>query len=162
VPAVVGVDVLLVSNVTAAWPAGLGATVVAVACCRVANDSFEPPLPLGGTVVVGAGAGATVVLVVAGAAVVGGVVVATGAGTLLADVPWVPVAPADPVAGAVSAEAALALRTRKRPARNAKDAAHLRGLTAPILGLVLIRLNETASADWERGGRKPSAGTREV
>ena len=157
-PAVVGVDVLLVSDVTTAWPAGLGATVVAVllADWRTANDGLEPPLPLGGTVV--AGAGATVVLVVAGAAVVGGVAVATGAGALLATVPWVPLAPADPVVGAVSAEAGWLFRTRKRPARSAKDAAHLRGLTASILGGVLIRLNEPPQLTGCAGGVTPPQG----
>jgi hypothetical protein len=137
----------------------LGATVVAVelAAWRTANDGLDPPLPLAGTVVVGAGA--TVVPVVAGAAVVGGVAGATVvAGALLAAVPWVPLAPADPVVGAVSAEAALALRTRKRPARSAKDAAHLRGLTASILGLVLIRLNEPPQLTGGAGGVSPPQG----
>ena len=157
-PAVVGVDVLLVSDVTTAWPAGFGATVVTgvLADWRTANDGFEPPLPLGGTVV--AGAGATVALVVAGAAVVGGVAVATGAGALLATVPWVPVAPADAEVGAVSAEAGWLFRTRKRPARSAKDAAHLRGLTASILGLVLIRLNEPPQLTGCAGGVGPPQG----
>lgn len=86
-PGVDGEVVLLVSVVTEPVEAGAGATVVvgdamAWADWRTASDGFDPPLPLGATVVVGAGA--TVVLVVAGAAVVGGVVVA---GALVAVVP---------------------------------------------------------------------------
>jgi hypothetical protein len=98
-------------------------------------DGLELPDPLTGTVVLGAGL--TVVLVVLGAAVVGGVVDAVVA--LLPAVPWVPVeAPAGSLAGAVCAEAGPACSTRKRPARSAKDATHLRGLTTSILGWVLI------------------------
>lgn len=75
--------------------------------------------------------------VVAGAAVVGVVV----AGTLLAVVPWdwVPAVPEG--AGAVCAEAGRAFSTRKRPARSAKAATHLRGRTSSDLGLLLIGLN---------------------
>ena len=100
------------------------------------RDGFEPPDPLGGTVVA---TGFTVVLVLAGAAVVGGVV-ATVVGLLPADVPEVPVAPSDPGAGAVWAEAGPACSTRKRPARSAKDATHRRGLTTSFLEPVLIGL----------------------
>ena len=103
---VAGAEVLLVSWVTVAVPPGLaagaGAVVVtaALAAWSVDSDGFEPPLPLTATVVVGAGA--TVVLVVAGAAVVGGVVVATVPEAPLAAVPWAPVeAPAGSEAGAV-------------------------------------------------------------
>ncbi len=55
---------------------------VVVIDCRTASDGFEPPDPLTGTVVV---TGWTVVLVVAGAAVVGGE--ATVVGVLPAVVP---------------------------------------------------------------------------
>jgi hypothetical protein len=107
-----------------------------------------------GTVVVGAGAA------VAGAAVVGagagataplwgplGPTVVTG---LAVDVPWDWV-PAAVEAGAVSAEAGPACSTRKRPARSAKDAAHLRGLTTSFLVLALIGLNRPPSLGCERG-----------
>ena len=107
-PVAVGELALLTSVVTVALDAGFAAGAVVgvvvvgagmLACCSVASDGFELPLPLGGAVVVGAGA--AVLLVVAGAAVVGGVVVATVvAGALLAAVPWVPVAPADWEVGA--------------------------------------------------------------
>jgi hypothetical protein len=89
-------------------------------------------------------AGAAVALT--GAAVVGGVAgatVVTGlavAASLLVGVPWDWV-PAAVVAGAVSAEAGPAFSTRKRPARSAKDATHLRGLTTSFLVLELIGLN---------------------
>ena len=83
----------------------------------------------------------------AGAAVVGVVV----AGTLLAVVvpwDWVPAVPEG--AGAVCAEAGRAFSTRKRPARSAKAATHLRGRTSSFLRLLLIgltdRLGEAASA----------------
>ena len=52
---------------------------------RIAIDGLELPDPLTGTVVLGAGAGATVVFVVLGAAVVGGVVDAVA--PLLSPVP---------------------------------------------------------------------------
>jgi hypothetical protein len=86
-PAIVGVVVVLfVSVVTTAWPPGwaigLGA-MFAWADSRAVSDGLEPPDPLGGAVVA---TGFTVVLVVAGAAVVGGVV-ATVVGLLPADVP---------------------------------------------------------------------------
>ena len=45
---------------------------------------------------------------------------------------------AGPEAGAVSAEAGPEGSTRKSPVRSAKAAAHLRGLTASILALVLM------------------------
>jgi hypothetical protein len=116
-----------------------------------------------------AGAGATVVLVVAGAAVVGGVVVATvvaGAALVAApllEVPWVPWAPAGSEAGVVCADAGRALRTRNRPARRAKDAAHLRGLTTSILGLVLIVRNAPPGLGCRREGRRhTSQGRGEV
>jgi len=94
-PAAVGVVVLvlLVSDCTTLGaPTGLGALGalgLAEAAWRTASEGFEPPLPLSATAV---GAGCTVVLV-AGAAVVGGVAGATvvtgallAAGALL-DVP---------------------------------------------------------------------------
>jgi hypothetical protein len=138
---VVGVDgvaVLLVSDfTTAAPPAGAGA-VVEVTDWRTDSGAFEPPLPTEGTVVLGVGA--TVVLM-AGAVVVGGVAGATVVtGALLAAVPWVWV-PAGGEAGADSAEAGRAFSTRKSPARSAKEAAHLRGLTTSVLELLLIGLN---------------------
>ncbi|HET7721432.1 MAG TPA: hypothetical protein VFK43_15805, partial [Acidimicrobiales bacterium] len=133
VPAVVGAVVVLVvsDGFTAADPLGCVGTVVVVAliCWSTASDGFDPPVPVG-TVVVGAAvavAGAAVVGVVAGATVVTG----------LAVVPWDWV-PAAVVAGAVSAEAGPAFSTRKRPARSAKDATHLRGLTTSFLVLELI------------------------
>ena len=79
-PAAVGmvVLVLLVSDCTTlgapAELGALGAPGVAEAVWRTASEGFEPPLPLTGTVAVGAGC--TVVLV-AGAAVVGGAAGAT-------------------------------------------------------------------------------------
>jgi hypothetical protein len=103
---------------------------------RVASDGLELPVPLAGTVVDGAGA-----TVVAGAAVVGGVVVATVVGALPAAVPWVLEVPADPEVGAVSAEAGASLSSRKSPDRSAKAAAHRRGLAPSFLALVLIGLN---------------------
>jgi hypothetical protein len=126
------VVVLVVSGFTAGAATVVGGLVVTVA--RIAIDGFEPPVPLTGTVVVGA-------IVVAGAAVVG-VVVETTAGVVLATVvpwDWVPAAPEG--AGAVSAEAGPAFSTRKRPARSAKAATHLRGRTSSFLGLLLIGLN---------------------
>lgn len=85
-PAVVGGVVLFVSDCTTLGPFDeLGALGV-LAAWSIASEGFEPPLPLGGTVVVGAGC--TVVLVVAGAVVVGGVAGATVVtGALLAAVP---------------------------------------------------------------------------
>ena len=80
----------------------------------------------------GAVAGATVVGEAAGATVVTGL-----AWALLVDVPWDWV-PAGAGAGAVSAEAGPAFSTRKRPARSAKAATHLRGRTSSFLGLLLI------------------------
>jgi len=79
-PAAVGmvVLVLLVSDCTTlgapAELGALGALGLAEAVWRTASEGFEPPLPLTGTVAVGAGC--TVVLV-AGAAVVGGAAGAT-------------------------------------------------------------------------------------
>ena len=152
VPAVVGAVVLVVSDgFTAADPLGCVGTVVVVAviCWSTANDGLEPPVPVG-TVVVGAA------VAVAGAAVVGvaGATVVTG---LAVEVPWDWV-PAAVVAGAVSAEAGPAFRTRKRPARSAKDATHLRGLTTSFLVLALIGLNRPPSLGCERGGRGPPQG----
>ena len=132
VVAAVGEVVLVVSDFATA-----GATVVdgvVVTDWRTASDGFEPPPPLTGTVVVGAGWAA----VVAGAAVVGGAG-ATVVG-VLATVPWDWV-PAAAGAGAVCAEAGRAFSTRKSPARSAKAATHLRGRTSSILGLLLIGLN---------------------
>ena len=110
-----------------------------------------------GTVVVGAVAvaGAAVVGVVAGATVVTGLAV-VGAMVLLG-VPWDWV-PAAVVAGAVSAEAGPACSTRKRPARSAKDKAHLRGLTTSFLVLELIGLNRPPSLGCERGVVGPPQG----
>lgn len=122
----------------------------------MAIDGLELPDPLTGTVVLGAGAGATVVLVVLGAAVVGGVVDAVVA--LLGPVPWVPVAPAGALAGAVSAEAGPAASTRKRPARSARDATHLRGLTTSILGSELIGLQRPPRGLVCAGGVDPPQG----
>ena len=137
VPAV-GEVVLVVSDFTTAGATVVGGVVVTD--WRTASDGFEPPPPLTGTVVVGAGWAA---VVAAGAAVVGGVVVATG--TLLAVVPCVAVpwdwVPAAAGAGTVCAEAGRAFSTRKSPARSAKAATHLRGRTSSILGLLLIGLN---------------------
>ncbi len=85
-PAVVGGVVLLVSDCTTLGPFDELGALDLLAAWRTASEGFEPPLPLGGTVVVGAGC--TVVLVVAGAAVVGGVAGATVVtGALLAAVP---------------------------------------------------------------------------
>jgi hypothetical protein len=158
VPAVVGAVVVLVvsDGFTAADPLGCVGTVVVVAviCWSTANDGLDPPDPEG-TVVVGAAvavAGAAVVGVVAGATVVTGL-----ASVLLVEVPWDWV-PAAVVAGAVSAEAGPAFRTRKRPARSAKDATHLRGLTTSFLVLALIGLNRPPSLGCERGGRRPPQG----
>jgi hypothetical protein len=156
VPAVVGAVVVLVvsDGFTAADPLGCVGTVVVVAviCWSWANDGLEPPVPVG-TVVVGAAvAGAAVVGVVAGATVVTGLAAAVGV-----EVPWDWV-PAAVVAGAVSAEAGPAFRTRKRPARSAKDATHLRGLTTSFLVLALIGLNWPPSLGCERGGRRPPQG----
>ena len=154
VPAVVGAVVVLVvsDGFTAADPLGCVGTVVVVAliCWSSANDGWDPPLPMG-TVVVGAGAA------VAGAAVVGVVAGATVVTGLAVEVPWDWV-PAAVVAGAVSAEAGPAFRTRKRPARSAKDATHLRGLTTSFLVLALIGLNRPPSLGCERGGRRPPQG----
>ncbi len=143
-----GVDgevVPLVGVVTVAVGVGAGATVVVVAATawadwRTASDGFEPPLPPGATVVVGADATVVAVVPVAGAAVVGGVVVASAvAGAALAVVPWVPVwVPAGAVAGAVSAEAGRALSRRNSPPRSAKAATHLRGRTSSFRGLLVI------------------------
>ncbi len=104
--------------------------------------------------VVGAGAvaGATVVGEVAGATVVTGL-----AWALLVDVPWDWV-PAGAEAGAVSAEAGPAFSTRKSPARSAKDATHLRGLTTSFLVLELIGLNRPPSLGCERGDRRAPQG----
>ncbi|MFN2503534.1 MAG: hypothetical protein ABR540_04760 [Acidimicrobiales bacterium] len=167
-PAVNGAVVVLVvsDGFTAADPLGFVGTVVVVAviCWSTASDGLDPPLPVG-TVVVGAAvavAGAAVVGVVAGATVVTGLaVVASLVAALLLEVPWDWV-PAAVGAGAVSAEAGPAFSTRKRPARSAKDATHLRGLTASFLVLELIGLNRPPSLGCGRGGRRPSAGTREV
>ena len=160
VPAVVGAVVVLVvsgaDGFTAADPLGCVGTVVVVAviCLSWAYDGLDPPVPVG-TVVVGAAfavAGAAVVGVVAGATVVTGL-----ASALLVEVPWDWV-PAAVVAGAVSAEAGPELSTRKRPARSAKDATHLRGLTTSFLVLALIGLNRPPSLGCERGGRRPPQG----
>jgi hypothetical protein len=156
-PAVAGVVVTVVPEAgTTVVLVGAG-TVVVTTDCSVASDTIELPLPVG-TVVVGAGA--TVVLT-AGAAVVGGLDGATV--VAVAAVPWVPVwVPAGGEAGAVSAEADPVCSTRKRPARSAKDATHLRGLTTSFLGLVLIGLDEPPRLHCGRGGRKTAAGTRAV
>lgn len=158
VPAAVGAVVVLVvsDGFTAADPLGCVGTVVVVAviCLSTANDGLDPPLPVG-TVVVGAAvavAGAAVVGVVAGATVVTGL-----ASALLVEVPWDWV-PAAVEAGAVSAEAGPAFSTKKRPARSAKDATHLRGLTTSFLVLALIGLNRPPSLGCERGGRGPPQG----
>lgn len=148
---------------TAAAPGETGEVVVDWADCRIANDGFEPPTPLTGTVVVGAGA--TVVAVVAGAAVVGGAAagatVVTGvlpACSLL--IPWAPVwVPAGGEAGAVWAVAGRALSTRRRPARSANDATHRRGLTTSIRTLKLIGLNRPPWLGCVRGTCEVSAGT---
>ena len=151
--AVVGV-VVLVSVVPTDEPLAVASLL---ADSRTASDGFDPPLPVVATVVVGA---ATVVLVAAGAAVVGGVVPTVA---LLGAVPWVPVeVPAGAGAGAVWAEAGRAFRTRKRPARSAKDAAHLRGRTTSILVWVLIGPGRPPCLDRGREGRRTLAGTREV
>ncbi|HJV08211.1 MAG TPA: hypothetical protein VJ653_00960 [Acidimicrobiales bacterium] len=135
-----GVVVLVESGFTAAGATVVGGVVVSD--CRTASDGFDPPLPLSGTVVVGAGWAA---VVVAGAAVVGVVAGATVVGVVLATVPWdwVPAAPEGP--GAACAEAGPACSTRKSPARSAKAAAHRRGFTtSSILLLLLIRAEPTA------------------
>jgi hypothetical protein len=74
-PVVVGATVLGVVDFTTG-----GAVVVVVIDWSTASDTFDPPDPTSGTVVVGAGA--AVVAVVAGAAVLGGVAGATDAGVL--------------------------------------------------------------------------------
>lgn len=157
VPAVTGAVVVLVvsDGFTAADPLGCVGTVVVVAanCWSTAKDGFDPPLPVG-TVVVGAGAavaGAAVVGVVAGATVV------TGLASVLLEVPWDWV-PAGAGAGAVSAEAAWALSNKRRPARSAKDATHLRGRTTSILLLALIGLNRPPCSGCESEGRGPPQG----
>ena len=154
VPAVNGaVVVLVVSDFTAAGPLLFVGTVVVVAviCWRTASDGLDPPVPEG-TVVVGAGA-----TVVADAAVGGEVAGATVVTGLASEVPWDWV-PAGAGAGAVSADAGRAFSTRKRPARSAKDATHLRGLTTSFLVLALIGLNRPPSLGCERGGRGPPQG----
>ena len=86
----VGVVVLFVSVLTApVEPVETGTVVVVAwpdwAACNAAIDGFEPPVPLGATVVLGADCAA---VLVAGAAVVGGVAGATVVtGALLAPVP---------------------------------------------------------------------------
>lgn len=156
VPAVNGAVVVLVvsDGFTAADPLGFVGTVVVVAfiCWSTASDGLDPPVPVG-TVVVGAGAvaGATVVGAAAGATVVTGLAVA------LLEVPWDWV-PAAAGAGTASAEAGRAFSTRKRPARSAKDATHLRGLTTSFLVLELIGLNRPPSLGCERRGRGPPQG----
>jgi hypothetical protein len=157
VPAVNGAVVVLVvsDGFTAADPLGCVGAVVVVAdiCWSTASDGLDPPLPVG-AVVVGAGAvaGAAVVAVVAGAAVVTGLTVPS-----LPEVPWDWV-PAAVGAGTASAEAGRAFSTRKRPARSAKDATHLRGLTTSFLVLELIGLNRPPSLGCERRGRGPPQG----
>jgi hypothetical protein len=162
VPAVVGAVVVLVvsDGLAATDPLGFVGTVVVVAliCWSNSSEGFDPPLPVG-TVVVGAGAavaGAAVVGVAAGATVVTGL-----AAALLVEVPWDWV-PAAVVAGAVSAEAGPECSTRKRPARSAKDATHLRGRTTSILVLALIGLNRPPSSGLRARRSWTSAGTREV
>lgn len=160
VPAVNGAVVVLVvsDGFTAADPLGCVGTVVvviAVICWSSWIDGLDPPDPEG-TVVVGAAvavAGAAVVAGVVGATVVTGLAVPP----LLPDVPWDWV-PAAEGAGAVSAEAGPELSTRNSPARSAKDATHLRGLTASFLVLELIGLNRPPSLGCERGGRGPPQG----
>jgi hypothetical protein len=130
VPADVGATVLLVSCLTSLDPLGEPSLL---ADSRTDIEGFEPPVPPKGTVVLVTGL--TVVLVVAGTVVA----VAVGAaGATVVAVPWAPEAPAGGEAGAVSAEAGPEPRNRKTPARSAKDAAHLRGLTTSFLGLELI------------------------
>jgi len=145
---------------------GAGAVVGGLSEAMTAMLGLEPPPPLTGPV---AAAGWAVVLVAAagadgagaGTGVAGAALLpltGTAVVTVAPDVPWEPVeAP-----GAVSAEAGRAPRSRKRPARSAKDAAHLRGLTASLLGLVLIWLDRPPCLNCVREGRKTSAGTREV
>jgi hypothetical protein len=116
-----------------------------LAASRTAIDGFEPPDPLTGTVVLGTAL--TVVLVVGATVPLGASVEFPGelsaAGAL---VPWAPVEePAGDVAGAASAEAGPEPTSRKSPARSAKDAAHLRGLTTSFLGLELICVGSAAS-----------------
>jgi hypothetical protein len=139
VPAVVGVEVVGVVCLATACPLAAGAWVVGGTRDWItAMLGFEPPLPPGATVVE---TGLAMVVVVAAAgAVVGGVVLGTvvaGATVVLASppaVPWVLVGAPE----AAWAEAGRAPRSRKRPARSAKDAAHLRGRTTSLLGLELI------------------------
>jgi hypothetical protein len=124
---------------------------------------FEPPLPPGATVVEVTGLTVVVVVAAAGAVVVGvvGVVVAGATVVALASlacVPWELVGAPE----AASAEAGRAPRSRKRPARSAKDAAHLRGRTTSLLGLELIRPDDDLPSGCVRGRRGASAGTREV
>jgi len=127
-PAVVGEEVLFVSCFTTLVPPAVAGLLAA---SRNANDGVELPVPIEGTVVLVTGL--TVVLVV------GAAVVLTG--TPVTGVPWTPAeagASAGGVAGAASAEAGPEPRSRKSPARSAKDAAHRRGLTTSIFGLALI------------------------
>lgn len=154
-----GVDgaVVLFVSVSAA-PVGLETGALAATDwtdCRTASDGFEPPLPLGATVVLGACCAG---VLVADAAVVGGVAGATVVGVLPPSVPWAPVW----VPEAVWAEAGPAFSTRKSPVRSARDAAHLRGLTTSILELLLIGLKRPPWLHCEREGRTAFAGTREV
>ena len=155
-PADVGAAVLFDSCFSTPAPVG---AVGLLAAWSTASDGFEPPLPPWGTVVLVTGA---VVLVVAGASVVVG---ATAVFTvvLVTAVPWAPGADgasAGDVAGAASAEAGPEPKSKKRPARSAKDATHLRGLTTSFLGLVLICWTDRLCQGWVRGERNSSAGTR--
>jgi hypothetical protein len=158
-PAVVGEEVLWVTCFTTLDPPGEPSVL---ADWSTSMLGFEPPDPLTGTVVV---TGLTVLGVVAGGAVVGGVLAgtvvagaATVVGAVLPGVPWVP----SEAPGAAWAEAGRAPRSRKSPARSAKDATHLRGLTASLLGLVLIWLDRPPCLGCVREGRRASAGTGEV
>jgi hypothetical protein len=149
-PAVVVAEVVGVVCLATACPLAAGAWVVGGTRDWItAMLGFEPPLPPGATVVE---TGVTVLVVVAATgAVVGGVVVGTvvaGATVVLAAlpaVPWVLVGAPE----AAWAEAGRAPRSRKRPARSAKDAAHLRGRTTSLLGLELIRPDRRPSV-WLR------------
>jgi len=139
-PAVVGEEVLFVSCFTTLVPPAVAGLLAA---SRNANDGVELPVPIEGTVVLVTGL--TVVLVVGSVLVLGAVPVVGATvvltGTLVTVAPWTPAeagASAGGVAGAASADAGPEPRSRKSPARSAKDAAHRRGLTTSIFGLALI------------------------
>jgi len=146
-PATVGATRLLASGLLVS---GFGATgsvgaLTALAACSTASEGLEPPLPPRGAALLVAGA-----TVVDGAVVLG---VTGGVVVLVAPVPWTPDAAGAlvDVADGASAEAGRAPRSKRSPARSAKDATHLRGLTTSILGLLLKCWDRPPSPGLDRG-----------